>query len=134
MIRAVIDTNIFVSGTLWKGVPHKVLALWSQAKFKLVVSQEIVNEYEGVLKSLLSHQSELADRILETIRFHSEYVQPMKLPKSICRDPNDEMFISTALAGKVDYIVSGDKDLLVLNGLLDLKILNPRQFLEALEI
>lgn len=55
----------------------------------------------------------------------------MKLPKPICRDPNDDMFLSAALAGKVDYIVSGDKDLLVLNSVLDLKIINPRQFLDA---
>jgi|GEM_PF-7025247 predicted nucleic acid-binding protein len=41
------------------------------------------------------------------------------------------MFLSAALAGKVDYIVSGDKDLLVLNRVLDLKIVNPRQFLDA---
>jgi putative PIN family toxin of toxin-antitoxin system len=65
MIKAVVDTNVFISGTIWKGSPHKVLAHWAAAKFKLVVSHEIVNEYE-------------------TIRMHSEYVQPMKLPKPIC--------------------------------------------------
>jgi len=131
MIKAVVDTNVFISGTLWKGSPHNVLALWSASKFKLVVSHEIVNEYETVLNKLLNHQPDLVERILETIRLHSEYVQPMKLPKPICRDPNDDMFLSAALAGKVDYIVSGDKDLLVLNSVLDLKIVNPRQFLDA---
>ena len=133
MIKAVVDTNVFISGTLWKGSPHKVLALWSVSKFKLVVSHEIVNEYETVLNNLLNHQLELVAQILETIRLHSEYVQPMKLPKPICRDPNDDIFLSAALAGKVDYIVCGDKDLLVLNSVLDLKIVNPRQFLDAVE-
>ena len=132
MIKVIVDTNVFVSGTLWKGAPHKVLELWSSAKFKLVVSSDIVNEYEAVLGNLLSHQPDLVAQILETIRMHSEYVHPMNLPKRICRDPNDDMFISTALAGKVDYIVSGDKDLLVLNNVLDLKVVSPRQFLEAL--
>ncbi len=55
MIKAVVDTNVFISGTLWKGSPHKVLALWSASKFKLVVSHEIVNEYETVLNNLLNH-------------------------------------------------------------------------------
>ena len=132
MIKVIIDTNVFVSGTLWKGTPHKVLELWSEGKFKLVVSVEIVNEYEEVLSNLLNHQQDLVDRILETIRMHSEYVQPVKLPKAICRDPNDEMFLMAALAGKVDYIVSGDKDLLVLNNTLNLNVVNPRQFLDAL--
>jgi len=84
MIKAVVDTNVFISGTIWKGSPHKVLAHWAAAKFKLVVSHEIVNEYETVLNKLLNHQPDLIERILETIRMHSEYVQPMKLPKPIC--------------------------------------------------
>ncbi len=114
------------------GAPHKVLAAWSAGKFKLVVSSEIVNEYETVLSNLLNHQQDLVARILETIGMHAEYVQPVKLPKPLCRDPNDEMFIATAFAGKVDFLVSGDKDLLVLKNDLDLKIVNPRQFLDAL--
>lgn len=131
MIKVIVDTNVFVSGTLWKGAPHKVLELWSEGKFKLVVSVEIVNEYEAVLNKLLNHQQDLVGRILETIRMHSEYVQPTKFPKAICRDPNDDMFLGAALAGKVDYIVSGDKDLLVLNNIGNLKIINSRQFLDA---
>lgn len=59
MIKAVVDTNVFISGTLWKGSPHKVLELWSASKFKLVVSHEIVNDYETVLNNLLNHQPEL---------------------------------------------------------------------------
>jgi uncharacterized protein len=90
-----------------------------------------VNEYETVLNNLLNHQPELVVQILETVRLHSEYFQPMKLPKPICRDPNDDMYLSAALSGKVDYIVSGDKDLLVLNSVLELKIVNPRLFLDA---
>ncbi len=133
MIKAIIDTNVFVSGTLWKGSPHKVLALWSEAKFKLVVSKEIVDEYEAVFSNLLNHQQDLVARILETIRVHAEYVQAAKLQKPICRDPNDDMFLAAAFAAKSNYIVSGDKDLLVLNDVLDLKIVNPRQFLDVLE-
>ncbi len=132
MIKVIVDTNIFVSGTLWKGAPHKVLDLWFEGKFKLVVSVEIVNEYEAVLSKLLNHQQDLVGRILETVRMYSEYVQPVKLPKPICRDPNDEIFLEAALAGKVDYIISGDKDLLVLNNIVNLKIINSRQFLDAI--
>lgn len=88
---------------------------------------------KAVLNKILTHQPDLVERILETIRMHSEYVQPVKLPKPICRDPNDDMFLSAALAGKVDYIVSGDKDLLVLNNVWEFKILNPRQFLDAVK-
>ena len=132
MIRAIVDTNVFISGTMWKGAPHKILEHWSAAKFKLVVSGEIVNEYELILHHFLNHHPELVAKILETVRMYSEYVQPTKLSKSVCRDPKDEMFLSAWLAGKVGYIVSGDKDLLVLEKKFDIKIISPRQFLDIL--
>lgn len=132
MIRVIIDTNVFVSGTIWKGAPHKVLALWSTGKFKLVVSHEIVSEYDAVLNNLLNHQPELVSQILETVRIHAEYVDPVKLQKPVSRDPKDDMFIAAALAGRVDYIVSGDKDLVVLDGVMGLRVLKPRQFLDLI--
>ena len=132
MIRAIIDTNVFISGTMWIVTPHKILELWSASKFKLVVSGEILNEYELVLHNFLNHQPELISQIIETIRINSEFVQPVKFPKPICRDPNDEMFLTAAVAGKINYIVSGDKDLLVLDKIFDFKIISPRQFLDII--
>jgi putative PIN family toxin of toxin-antitoxin system len=111
MTRVVIDTNVFVSGTLWKGIPQRVLQAWAENRFKLVVSSEVVQEYEAVLNKLLDHQPELVNRLVETVRLHAEYVQPAILPNQICRDPDDDVFIATALSGKADYLVSGDKDL-----------------------
>ena len=129
MIKAVIDTNVFVSGFLGKGPPHKILEAWSQAKFKLVVSSEIVLEYEAVLNKLLDHNPLLVVRTIESIRLHAEYAQPDLIPPlPLSRDPNDQIFIATAFAGKVDYIVSGDKDLLVLNPIINIKIIQPRAF------
>jgi len=133
MIRAIVDTNVFISGTMWKGTPHKILEHWSASKFKLVVSGEIVNEYELVLHHFLNHQPELVAKILESVRMHAEYVNPIQPSNPVCRDPKDEMFLSAGLAGKVDYIVSGDKDLLVLEKMFDFKIASPRQFLNFLE-
>lgn len=132
MIRAIIDTNVFVSGTIWKGAPHQVLSLWSDGRFKLVVSHEIVTEYEAVLNNLLNHQPELVSQILETIRIHAEFVQPVKLQKPVCRDPNDDMFIAAALGARVDFIVSGDKDLIILDGVMGLRIVKPRGFLDSI--
>jgi putative PIN family toxin of toxin-antitoxin system len=133
MIRAVIDTNIFVSGFLGKGPPHKILEAWSQAKFKLIVSDEIVMEYESVLNRLLDHSPFLVNRTIESVSLHAEYVQPANLSSKLCRDPNDEIFIRTAIAGRVNYIVSGDKDLLVLKTIMNIEVLSPRAFLQIIE-
>ncbi len=133
MIRAVLDTNIFVSGFLGKGPPNKILKAWSKANFKLIVSDEIVMEYETVLNRVLDHSPLLVNRTIESVSLHAEYVQPLALTPKLCRDPNDEIFIQTAVAGRANYVVSGDKDLLVLNPIMNIQILTPRAFLQIIE-
>jgi uncharacterized protein len=49
---------------------------------------------------------------------------------AICRDPKDEKFLELAVAANADYLVSGDKDLLVLNPFRRTLILTPREFLD----
>jgi putative PIN family toxin of toxin-antitoxin system len=48
-----------------------------------------------------------------------------------CRDPDDDKFLETALAGGVDCIVTGDADLLALDPFEAVRVLTPRQFLDA---
>ena len=50
-----------------------------------------------------------------------------------CRDPNDDMFLETALLGQADAIITGDKDLLVLHPFKDIPILTAADFLEQFE-
>jgi predicted nucleic acid-binding protein len=49
---------------------------------------------------------------------------------SLCRDIEDNKILECALAGKVDFIVSGDKDLLSLHLFKNIPIITPRKFLE----
>ncbi|WP_395643608.1 putative toxin-antitoxin system toxin component, PIN family [Rudaea sp.] len=54
------------------------------------------------------------------------------MPQPVCRDPKDDVVLATALAGKVDAIVSGDKDLLVLEHFQTIPILTVRNALAKL--
>ena len=58
--------------------------------------------------------------------------EPHRLDEPICRDPDDDIVLGTAIAGSVDYIITGDKDLLVLHEVFDIKIVSPSDFI-ALE-
>jgi putative PIN family toxin of toxin-antitoxin system len=51
----------------------------------------------------------------------------------ICRDPDDDFLLETAIAGRADYLVSGDADLLILRKFRKIRIVNPRKFLSVLE-
>jgi putative PIN family toxin of toxin-antitoxin system len=50
-----------------------------------------------------------------------------------CRDPKDNKFLEIAVAGKAAYIISGDKDLLILNPFRGIQIVTPAEFLEMIE-
>ncbi|RKX76148.1 MAG: putative toxin-antitoxin system toxin component, PIN family [Spirochaetes bacterium] len=52
-----------------------------------------------------------------------------KSSKNICRDKEDDKVIALALSNKVEYIITGDKDLLVLKKYKNIKIISPRELL-----
>ncbi len=134
MIRAVIDTNVLASGIFWKGTPLKVIEAWTDGKIKLIVSGEILIEYERVL-TILNKKAQLQnfDQILELINLNAELVNPVAFTRPVCRDKDDDKFLAAALGGNAQYIVTGDDDLLVLNGHQGLKIMKPKEFLGQLK-
>jgi putative PIN family toxin of toxin-antitoxin system len=133
LIRAVVDTNVFVSGIFWKGTPMQVIEAWIDGKFKLIVTSEILLEYERVLESL-GKKAKFSnyDRILELVKLNAEMANPVAFTRPICRDKDDDKFLAAALGGSAQYIVTGDDDLLVLDGHQALKILKPKNFLDVL--
>jgi putative PIN family toxin of toxin-antitoxin system len=57
-MRIVIDTNVLVSGTGWKGgPPAKIVDAWSSQRFEIVVSAEVFEEYKRVLGDLADRHS-----------------------------------------------------------------------------
>ena len=134
MIRAVIDTNVLASGIFWKGTPLKIIEAWADGKIKLIVSGEILIEYERVL-TVLNKKAQLKnfDQILELINLNAELVNPVAFTRPVCRDKDDDKFLAAALGGNAQYIVTGDDDLLVLNGHQGLKIMKPKIFLDELK-
>jgi putative PIN family toxin of toxin-antitoxin system len=120
-----------MSGIFFDGPPGKILMLWQQGKIKLVVCKEILHEYTRVSHELSKKLESInVDKIISLISLYSEAVTPVKLTGEICDDPDDNKFIACALGGKVKTIVSGDKHLLKINGIYDLEILKPREFLD----
>jgi uncharacterized protein len=66
--------------------------------------------------------------ILALYRQHAAWCEPAKLAEAVCRDPDDDWVLATALAGEADAIVSGDADLLTLDRYSGIEMLSPRQF------
>jgi putative PIN family toxin of toxin-antitoxin system len=96
-----------------------------------LISEEILEEYHRV-GELLSDEFPDVDLgpFLELLTINTELVTPQKLPDQICDDPDDDKFITCALAGKSKIIISGDKHLLKVSGFRGIKVIRPRKFVD----
>jgi uncharacterized protein len=137
-VKAVVDTNVLVSGLLWTGPSAWVLDRGALRLFSLVTSEEILMELETVLsrphltKRLFVRGQTVGD-VMRTYRAVAQIVEPasVELPATL-RDPKDLPILRCAVGAKVDVIVSGDKDLLVLKEFAGIPILRPREFLMSI--
>jgi putative PIN family toxin of toxin-antitoxin system len=132
-MKAVIDTNVFVSGVFWKGPPSEVLLAWRRQKFQMLISAEILEEYRRVLHILNAGRLLVdVDGLLEIVIMNAVIIKPEKFKKGVCSDPDDDKFLEAAVGGKADYLVSGDKALLFLKEIMGTVILPPKKFLDAI--
>jgi len=138
-VRAVVDNNLFVSGLLWEGEPHRFLAAALEGKVQLYFSEPLLAELKTVLQrekfsNRFAAKSHTPDSAINLIRASARIVQApeIKIPASL-RDPDDAHVLSCALAAQADAIVTGDQDLLVLKQFEGIPILNVNEALEKLE-
>jgi putative PIN family toxin of toxin-antitoxin system len=140
MLRVVVDTNVIVSGIISKkGAPAQVLDGWMDGKFALLISEAIIAEVVRVLseprlKKTFNITAERIACLAEALRGESIVVPgEADVSGSVPADPSDEKFLSAALDGDADVIISGDKDLLDIKIFRKIGIVTPRQFLERME-
>lgn len=131
MIKAVLDSNVFISGILFpSSIPRKILENAESDKFRLVISKAIITEIRGVLRVKFDFEIGKLELFEELILAISELVEP-KIKISIIKDdPDDNKILECAVEGKVNYIVSGDKHLLNVNSYQRIKIITPREFMD----
>lgn len=139
MLRAILDTNIVVSGTISSsGAPFEVLEAWRHRRFTLVTSPQILSEvqrvfgYPRIRKAYGLDQATIEQVVARLAKY--AVVTPGDLAiDAIKEDPADDMFLACAVEGDADFIVSGDSHLLDLRTFRGAEILTARRFLSVLE-
>lgn len=132
-MRIVVDTNVVASAVLFGGKPGALIRFILKHAVSAVATQEIIAEYQSTMDSLFQKYNgrELffsADSICSAME-----IIPAQTQVDVCRDPDDNKFISCAIDGQCYYIVSGDKDLLTLKEYNDVKIVTVAEFFELLK-
>ena len=128
-MRIVVDTNIVASAFFFGGKPYQLLKLIMEGSVTAVCNKEIVEEYFEIILRLQEKYPEIG----KDFRF-SEFLSRLDLVSTksdvkVCRDKDDDKFISCAIDGRCVYIVSGDKDLLDVKKFKGIEILTIAEFL-----
>lgn len=129
-MRAVLDTNVIVSGTLSAtGASRALLNLVRSGELDTVTSVVLLDELEEVLSRFFSLASSAEIRVaFEEVAY---IVEPGQIPVRV-RDPDDDYVLAAAVTGEARYIITRDKDLLALETHEGIPILEPAPALWAI--
>lgn len=132
MARVVVDTNVLVSALINNGKPRRLL-LKLLGKHTVILSSQMLAELADVLsRDKFFVTSAQVERFISILLRKATIVPADCSFKVILEDPDDDIVLSTALNGKADYIVSGDKHLLSLKKFEKIEVLKVNQMLEIL--
>ena len=126
-MRVVLDTNVLIAALIARGTCADLLEHCA-LNHNLVTSDIILRELRDHLVGKFKYTAEEADGAVSLLQTHMEVVTPTALVPPICRDPDDDWILGTAVAGQARCIVTGNKDLLVLLRYAEIDIVNPADF------
>jgi putative PIN family toxin of toxin-antitoxin system len=139
VIRAVLDTNVLASGFVGFATdrpPGRLLHLWQDQRFELVISADILTELIRTFATPYFRRQLTPDQIT-TARFllQEEAVSTLLTVDvvGVATHPEDDRVIAAAISAQVEYLVTGDAKLLRLGSYQGVRILSPRAFLDLLE-
>lgn len=138
-MRAVIDTNVLISGFISReSYPAKLVDGWIEKRFEPVVSEEIIKEYREVFArdrfSALGSVEERLKLLGTLLSFeHVVLVNPQERICMVKDDPRDDIFLECAAAGECEFIISGDQHLLKLKQYKNIKVITAKEFIELLK-
>ncbi|MBI3398486.1 MAG: putative toxin-antitoxin system toxin component, PIN family [Deltaproteobacteria bacterium] len=111
--KIVLDTNVLISSLLFKGELARVVDLWKKGKIIPVLSRDTFDEFKTVLEypkfSLTAQEMKVI--IEEEVLPFFEVIEVADKIKRVCRDADDDKFITCAVSASADFIVIGDKGL-----------------------
>ena len=136
MHRVVVDTNVLISGIIQRnGFSFKVIRMWEDEALVLITSAATIEEagrvlnYSKIRKRYKLTDDDIKRSITNLLRYSVIADDPPEI-NAIKEDNDDNKILATAVAGRADYIISGDVHLLNLKSFRGIEIVTPRRFCE----
>jgi len=133
--RVVLDTDVLVSALLFTGELSKIVDLWQRGEVVPLISRETFDELRAVLQyaKFSLAPDEIQSIIENEILPYFKVVEIKENVRGVCRDPGDDKFLACARSGAAHFILSGDKDLIVLKSYKTIGIIKASEFLRLFE-
>ena len=134
MLKVIVDANVWVAALLNPGKPREIQQKLKENRYQLFFAEPLLAELKEVTSRPKFHQkiqSQKRDRLLRLIKDRATVIQLPSASPTVSRDPNDDIYLFCAKFAKVDFIVTGDPDLLSLGEYEGTKIITPAKFLKV---
>jgi uncharacterized protein len=126
-VRVFLDTNVLVSAFATRGLCADVMR-HVLAEHELVIGEVVLRELRKALRVKLKLPAATVAAIEELLR-ESEVVPKPRTPSELeVRDPDDRWILASAVAGRAEVLVTGDRDLLEVAARSPVRIVDPRGF------
>jgi putative PIN family toxin of toxin-antitoxin system len=122
-----LDTNVLASAVATRGLCADVLRA-VLAEHELVICPQIISELQRVLKDKFALPRPLVNDFIRLVREDAVLCEPGDPPPIKLKDKDDLGILSAAVGGQANVIVTGDKELQMVETAAGMKIMSPRQF------
>jgi len=130
-VRAVADTNVYISALNFGGTPDEVLSLGKAGVIQLFISPPILKEIEGVLLRKFHWSARATRDAVAAIQEFTRLVHPKESICLITEDEPDNRILECAVEASADVIITGDRHLQAIQQFRGAPIVSPGEFVEA---
>jgi putative PIN family toxin of toxin-antitoxin system len=133
-MRVVLDVNVWISALLWGGIPRQVVDLAAKEEITIFASEPLFVELTATIgrakfEAKILSLGQTTEDLINVVASFLQWCQPIVADVPQLRDPKDLIIIATALGADAEVLITGDRDLLVLQEFEGIPILTPQQFL-----
>jgi putative PIN family toxin of toxin-antitoxin system len=134
-VRYVFDTNVLISALLFENSKPAQALRYALANGEILLSLDLLEELNEVLGRERFNRYLTTEEREEFLEALIERAVLVEITENVqeCRDPKDDKVLELALNGKAQYIISGDRDLLVLHPFRDVLVITADEFLKIME-
>ena len=127
-MKVFLDTNVLVSAFTTRGACADLFREVLEAH-DLLTSDRVLKELQRVLTERFDVPAAVVRDTLRLLRGHHVHETPPRPLGPPVRDPDDVWILSAAIDARADVLVTGDKDLVVLNPFAGIPIMTPADYL-----